>query len=121
MKKRIFLEKIENGFYKLIKPCDILYPLYLFLTYGPFPLSYISFLEDQSKSEFYGNVINMSKQNSDVVIEIDENLHADMPTFKINQNILLKILKEYVQLTKDGVEKIEICLDGNIATVNDIS
>ena len=71
MQKRLILEKIDNGYYKFSKDSDyLLYPLYLFICYGPFLDSYVEFLEDSSRTEFYGNVANLQKNADKVTIEI---------------------------------------------------
>lgn len=105
----LILEKIRQGFYKLSEHSDeFMYVLHLFLNYGPFPASYIDFLKNSEKKDFSGNVVNLYKKNSNVTIEISEDLIPDMPLVTVSQQTLLKLLQEFELCKAAGADKIEI-------------
>ena len=118
MQKKITLKKIANGYYKLSDNSDkSLYTLYLFLCYGPYPDSYIAFLEDKNRTTFYGNVANLQNNSDLVTIEIDEFLVPDVPSYTITQKNLLEALIGYEKYKILGVDSIEIILDDDVLTI----
>lgn len=108
------IKKQPEGYYKLMEGGNAqLSTVFAFLRFGPFPDSYIEFLADRSRMEFYGNVANLYKNDEWVTIEIDDYQFPGLPVFTTKTEGLLKILKEWQRLEKLEPDRIELTLDNN--------
>lgn len=118
MKVSAKIIKQDAGYYKLVEGGDKgLSTLFALLRFGPFPDSYIAFLNDNKKDEFYGNVANLQKNGDVVTIEIEEYQFPGLPLFTIKIENLLSILNKWKRLEEIKPNVIELISHDGIVSI----